>query len=215
MSGTLGFAQHALSSEGVSEFTSVHVQGRIVVDIVGSDQVALDAEIANIKDTLNLTWYVQDKCLYIKLRRGIRDIPNARVKISVPHLDKVVAIDSKITLTNINSKLFDVEAIAGADVNLDIHCSDIIIKSSGTSNVKLTGSSKYMSISASSSSEVNASGFEVVSADVSTTMMSEVVVKVSERLVAQSDINSMIRYMGRPDIVRARTSVKGKVFKVD
>lgn len=212
---SMSFAQHLMNSDGIAEFKSVNIQGKITLDITAAETASISAEVSDASDTSKFSWYVKDECLYIKLNRGIRNTPSATVRLTVPYLEKIVAVDATVTLNQFNTTIFDLETSSDASVVLNLTCSDIAIKASGTSQVKLFGSSKYMTLSASASSMVNATDFNVRSANVSTTMMAEAIVNVGERLVAQANVDSMIRYLGDPTIARVKTSVKGEVLKVD
>lgn len=213
---TLGsFAQHTLSSDDMADFSAVHVQGKIVMTIVAAEQAVLSAEVTNAEDANRFSWYVKDNCLYIKLSRGLKDVPNASVRLAVPSLETLTVVDANVTIEPFEAPLFELDASAGADVVMNLTCSDIAVKAVGNSTVKINGSSKYAEFTSQSSSMINATNFETRSTQVNTSVMGEAIVNASERLVAQAVTNSTIRYLGDPSIARLKTSTKGEIFKVD
>ena len=110
--------------------------------------------------------------------------------------------------SKIESSLFDLSVSGGAIVSLEIEAIDIAAECTGPSRLTLSGSTKYLTMRASSA-KVNCSELSAVSATIEASHSSEVRLVVSERLEATTSTGAKLLYKGNPTIVREHTAIFG------
>lgn len=186
------------------------------MDVVADQKTtSLTAEITGSADASNFSWYVKDNCLYIKLKKSIRENPTATIKLTTPNLEKLTVISSTVRLSGFDVHMFDLDVSSKGYAVLDIDCYDMTAKVSGNSVVTLSGSANYFTLSSSTNSKTDAYKFKAKSVNVSLTSLAEASVYASDRLVANTNLDSFVRYMGEPMVKRFKTATKGAIIKVD
>ena len=108
----------------------------------------------------------------------------------------------------IETDLFDLIVSGGAIVSLDIKTLDIAVECTGVSRLTLNGSTKYLTMRASTA-KINCTDLSVVSATIDASHSAEVRMTVSERLEATTSTGAKLLYKGKPTILRDHTVVFG------
>lgn len=134
---------------------------------------------------------VTDVVIYYTSLREVK-ISHAKVEIS----DKI------------ERDLFDLSVSGGATVNLDIKVLDTEVECTGSSRLTMSGSSKYLTMRASTA-KIDCSGLSTVSSTIEASNSAEVRVTVSERLDAKASTGAKLLYKGRPVILRDHNAVFG------
>ena len=106
----------------------------------------------------------------------------------------------------IKSEIFKFSANGGAKVTVGFESLDLELKITGNYVGHFSGYAKYMTLSATEKSKVDARPIECVSADVEAATGAEAYVTISERLVANAKSTSSIFYRGTPVIIKDMTS---------
>ncbi len=134
---------------------------------------------------------VTDVVIYYTSLRGVK-ISHAKVEFS----DKI------------ERDLFDLAVSGGATVNLEVKVLDTEVECTGSSRLTMSGSSKYLTMRASTA-KIDCSGLSTVSSTVDASNSAEVRVTVSERLDAKTTTGAKLMYKGRPIILRDHNAVFG------
>ncbi len=104
--------------------------------------------------------------------------------------------------------LFDLVVSGGAMVSLEIKTLDVAIECTGVSRLTMEGSTKYLTMRASTA-KVDGSKLSVVSATIDASHSAEVRVVVDERLEATTSTGAKLLYKGHPVILRDHTVIFG------
>ena len=124
-------------------------------------------------------------------------------------LREVKIAHAKASFENvIETDLFDLIVSGGAIVSLDIKTLDIAVECTGVSRLTLNGSTKYLTMRASTA-KINCTDLSVVSATIDASHSAEVRMTVSERLEATTSTGAKLLYKGKPTILRDHTVVFG------
>lgn len=134
---------------------------------------------------------VTDVVIYYTSLRGVK-ISHAKVEFS----DKI------------ERDLFDLAVSGGATVNLEVKVLDTEVECTGSSRLTMSGSSKYLTMRASTA-KIDCSGLSTVSSTVDASNSAEVRVTVFERLDAKTTTGAKLMYKGRPIILRDHNAVFG------
>ena len=108
----------------------------------------------------------------------------------------------------IETDLFDLNVSGGATVSLDVKTLDAAVECTGVSRLTLNGSTKYLTMRASTA-KINCTELSVVSATIDASHSAEVRMTVSERLEATTSTGAKLFYKGKPTILRDHTVVFG------
>jgi hypothetical protein len=108
----------------------------------------------------------------------------------------------------IEANLFDLIVSGGAMVSLDVKTLDTAVECTGVSRLTLNGSTKYLTMRASTAT-IDCTKLSVVSATIDASHSAEVRLTVSERLEATTSTGAKLLYKGQPTILRDHTVVFG------
>lgn len=101
----------------------------------------------------------------------------------------------------VESPVFDLIVSGGAMVSLDVNTMDIAVECTGVSRLTLNGSTKYLTMRASTA-KIDCTKLSVVSATVDASHSAEVRLTISERLDATTSTGAKLLYKGYPAILR-------------
>ena len=131
------------------------------------------------------------------------------VTICYNRLQEVKIAHAKAVFEDVVERgLFDIVVSGGAMVSLEIKILDVAIECTGVSRLTLGGSTKYLTMRASTA-KVDCSNLSVVSATVDASHSAEVRVNISERLEATTSTGAKLLYKGYPAILRNHTVIFG------
>ncbi len=141
---------------------------------------------------------------YDPKRTSVTDITiyyNSLREVKIAHAK---AVFENVVETNI----FDLIVSGGAMVSLDIKTLDIAVECTGVSRLTLNGSTKYLTMRASTA-KIDCTNLSLVSATIDASHSAEVRLTVSERLEATTSTGAKLLYKGKPIILRDHTVVFG------
>jgi hypothetical protein len=131
------------------------------------------------------------------------------VKVFYTKLNNVKISHAKCTFnTTVDENIFDIGVSGGAIVEIDVKTLDLLVECTGRSLLTITGSTKYLTMKASSA-KVDGSKFSTVASIVEVSNSSEVRLNVSERLEATTSTAATLLYKGEPKIIREHPSTFG------
>lgn len=108
----------------------------------------------------------------------------------------------------VENDLFDLVVSGGAMVSLDIKTLDSAIECTGVSRLTLGGSTKYLTLRASTA-KLDCTKLSVVSATVDASHSAELRMTITERLEATTSTGAKLLYKGTPTILRDHTVIFG------
>jgi len=108
----------------------------------------------------------------------------------------------------VENNIFDISVSGGAIVSLEVKAMDIAVECTGTSRLTLGGSTKYLTMRASTA-KINCMDLSVVSATVDVSHSAEVRLFIQERLDATTSTGAKLLYKGSPVIFRDHTAIFG------
>lgn len=197
-------AQRTVSADNIGDFDALKLSGKMNVELIAADTTGIALELLDT-DTRNLSWGIENGRLSITLR----PVKNARadVKVYYKSLDYIAVSDASVTAADtLRSPMLDITAGSAAKVELAAVCSDIAASLSGSASVKLSGSTRYISVTATERSKADTRGMEAQSAEVDASTAAEVSVNATERIAARAKSGSAVFYKGQPTIVRTKAS---------
>ncbi|MBR2326673.1 MAG: DUF2807 domain-containing protein [Alistipes sp.] len=131
------------------------------------------------------------------------------VKIFYSQLRNVKISHAKCTFNStIEEPIFDLGVSGGAIVSIDVNTLDLLVECTGRSLLTISGSTKYLTMKASSA-KVDGSKFSTVASIIEVSNSSEVRINVSERLEATTSTAATLLYKGEPTIIREHPSTFG------
>ncbi|MCC8034931.1 MAG: DUF2807 domain-containing protein [Rikenellaceae bacterium] len=201
------FSQQTIISENVDSFNSVSFSGNITAELIKSDAAKIEIVLSEV-DITKLKWIVKNGVLSVTLNSGSKGKGHADVKVYYAEsLASVSVSGSEFTSAEpITGDFFHFSANGGSRVTLEFDVLDLTASISGNSAALFSGEVKYLAISASEKSKVDARDMECLSAEVDASTGAEIYVTVTERLVANAKTSSTIFYKGKPTVLRDKTS---------
>lgn len=108
----------------------------------------------------------------------------------------------------VESDIFDLIVSGGAMVSLDAKTLDLAVECTGVSRLTLGGSTKYLTMRASTA-KIDCSNLSVVSATVDASHSADVRLFIEERLEATTSTGAKLLYKGKPVILRNHNVIFG------
>jgi hypothetical protein len=108
----------------------------------------------------------------------------------------------------IDSDILDVVVSGGATVSLDIKTLDVAVECTGVSRLTLSGSTKYLTMRASTA-KLDCSNLSIVSATIDASHSADVRIYVQERLEVTTSTGAKLLYKGTPIILREHNVIFG------
>ena len=104
--------------------------------------------------------------------------------------------------------MLDIEVSGCGTLKGSVKAPDLKLTVSGQSDVDLTGEARYLKLDVSAA-DIDLSKLGAMSGEVTATQRGEATVRVSERLVATTNLGGTVFYKGRPDILRVQERLLG------
>jgi hypothetical protein len=192
--GTSGSGVVKTEKRDVGTFTAVDVSGAYEVEIICQKEPGI--EIEGDDNILPLVkTYVEDNTLFITSERGFNVRRPVRLRITTANLDGVSSSGaSKITLDGVKNE-------------------QLMIETSGASNIEAAGETKSLEIESSGASKVNVRDLRAARVKVSLSGAGSARVYASEEVNAEVSGASSITYYGEPKVVNKNVSGAGSINK--
>lgn len=210
-------AENTSRSEWMPEFTAVKVSAAIeikFVHVADTEAPRIVYDTKGAEDTKFKASVDKNGVLTIseKIMRDSRS--NTVVEVYYHTLKSLEVSDAYAEFDGtLNEKMMSMEVTGGGKLTANVDIIDLEVGISGkNSRIKLTGTARYVEISASSGM-LDASGLDAMSVDAVSSYGAGVAVRVKERLKASASTSATISYRGTPAIIKGRSSVLGGSVK--
>lgn len=203
-----GSGKQVQEERSVSTFTKVSVQDGIdayirqgnAIDIkVKADQNIIDRIITK----------VEGNTLVVKMEKNTRYRGNLQQEVYITLTDLEALMSSggsDVETEALNVEELIVKSSGGSDINLDVRAERLSLSSSGGSDLNVKGSAKMLEVSTSGGSDLNARGLKATDCKISTSGGSDATIYVTGKLSMTASGASDITYTGSPQIVSSRSS---------
>lgn len=208
------YAQQTINSRQLEAFNKIELTGKLMVQLIQADSTAIDISLTKT-ELSKIDWGVRNGTLSVRLKPGSSADGMAEVKIYYKSLNELKLSGSNVAIKDaVNSLVLDIEMVAGATLGAQVNTKDVLLKASGNSSATLSGTTKYLTISAGSKSKVDCRQLETTDAKVDANSAAEVYVSATERLQLLADTGSSIYYRGEPEIFRSATKLLGTINNI-
>ncbi len=174
-------------------------------------QIAYDTKGAvNSKFTTE----VRDRVLYINEKFDPKREKRTAVKIWYNSIRMLKVTDAKVTFEELwADPVIDLYVGARSDFSAEVAAKDLKMDLSGESLATLTGSARYLDVTASTG-KADLKNMEVMSAKVVAQNGVTVTLTVTERLEGRASGGSSVLYRGMPMIIRVPDKSVGRDFRI-
>ena len=197
-------------------FHSVIITSEIEAELILSDSAAIETRFENGNEE-DLIAEVVDSVLKIRMKTG--SYKDARLKVII-HYNR----DLKMVQASARAKIQSWEALHfggnlsvklnnGGEMRLKIFCDSLHADLSQGSVFHVTGKARALGLTVSSGATYSGYEFETKNAYVSASSLGKAKVSVSEFLDARATTSGFIGYVGDPETVKKKVSLKGEVVK--
>lgn len=203
-------------SEWLPEFTEVKVAARIAICFVRvteaeAPRIAYDTK--GVTDSRFRAAVDKNGVLTIAEKVSLDKRSATEVTVYYHTLSKVSIGDADAVFAGpISERMIYMRVSDGATVTAELTTADFEAAVTGKSRLNLSGSTRYLELEVSTGT-VAADSLEVVSAEVTASHGADVVLKVSDRLKAETSTSGKIVYGGKPSIVKGRSGILGGNIK--
>lgn len=215
----VAYAQEKVTATQISDFQAIKLQGGMNVELIPAEENSLEVELWNT-NAERFDWKVtKDGVLHMTLKPTVGAAARADVRIYYNGLLHEISVgESMVTAQQaVETHILKIVASGSASVNLPIDAMDTELEVRSNSAVFLSGTSKYLDVSALERSKVDLRELISVAATVDAATKAEVFVHVTERLVARTRSGGTAYHIGAPSILKNTTykaSFGGGVFSI-
>lgn len=201
-----------VKTDWLRPFNSVKVDGPMNVVFTKTDSPESVRIIYDTKGYVDSKFKFEiDKkgTLVVSERSDSKRTSVTEVTIYYNSLSDIKIAHAKAEFTNkIERDILDLSVSGGAMVSLEIETLDVAIECTGQSRLSLTGSTKYLTMRASTA-KVDCSGLSTVSSTIEGSNSADIRLVVSERLEATTSTGAKLLYKGHPVILRDHAVIFG------
>lgn len=156
---------------------------------------------------------VENNILKISTKGNIGHSEAKKVMVGFKNISKISASSgSNVYSTNtILTDNLNLEATSGADMDLEITVNNLYCEASSGSDLNIKGTAENLVVKASSGSDINAGNLSTLTTNATSSSGSDIVVNVSNELIAKAESGSDITYLGNPEKVSKSSGVLGSI----
>lgn len=192
-------------SEWLRTFTAVEINAPATVRFVRvpeSEASKIEYDTRGCTDS-RFRFEVKDRVLHIHERTDARRTERTAVTIYYNDLQSLSVSDAAVSFSDtLRVTMLDLQVREGAAIRAVLDVKDLKMDLSGRSKAALSGSVRYLTLSASTG-RVDALGLEVMAARVSVSTGGQVQLDVRERLEASTTTNGTLSYKQLPLLLRS------------
>lgn len=201
-----------VKTDWLRPFNSVKIDGPMKVVFTQTDAPESVRIIYDTKGSIDSKFKFEiDKkgTLVVSERPDPKRTELTEVTIYYNSLSDIKIAHAKAEFTEkIQRDILDLSVSGGAIVSLEIETLDVAIECTGQSRLSLTGSTKYLTMRASTA-KIDCSGLSTVSSTIDGSNSAEIRLVVSERLEATTSTGAKLLYKGHPIILRDHAVIFG------
>lgn len=194
----------SMQSEWLQSFSAIEISGPVDVVLVAVEADRAPKIMWDTKGayTSKFRYQIKDRVLRISERADARRPERTTVTVYYNALDEITVSGGHVTCQDVvRGTLFDLCVEGDSSFEAEFEVKDLKMELSGHSTAKLSGTARYMTLSATSG-RVSAEDLEVMSATVESRSGAAVRLNVTERIEARTTMNGSISFKGKPSIVR-------------
>ena len=212
MMSTAVVAQQSTHREWMGDFTSVSLSGNMKVKMVRISDSEQPMLVVNTTDesASRLSYTIDDNgVLKIRESNSRNRTVDTDIEIRFRTVDGLKIAGSRVEIDGeLEVPVLDIEVSGSGTLKGSVKATDLKLTVSGQSDVDLTGEARYLKLDVSAA-DIDLSNLEAMSAEVTATQRGEATVRVSERLVATTNLGGTVFYKGKPDILRVQERLLG------
>lgn len=212
MMSTAVVAQQSTHREWMGDFTSVSLSGNMKVKMVRISDSEQPMLVVNTTDesASRLSYTIDDNgVLKIRESNSRNRTVDTDIEIRFRTVDGLKIAGSRVEIDGeLEVPVIDIEVSGSGTLKGSVKATDLKLTVSGQSDVDLTGEARYLKLDVSAA-DIDLSKLEAMSAEVTATQRGEATVRVSERLVATTNLGGTVFYKGKPDILRVQERLLG------
>lgn len=208
-----------VGSDKLLNFRKVSLSGKMKVTlrpVEGQDKTSVMADLTTA-EAERFEYKVADGTLTVKIKSPKKGEPETTPAVEICYAE-LAALDissSEVVLDGAwSGGAVDLSVSNAGRLTGNIELKDIDISMSEKSLVTLEGRAKYVNASVSTTSRLDMRKTENVDFTVRAATNAEVYLLAGERIVARAATNASVMYKGRPDILRDKNSMGGKVSNI-
>lgn len=197
--------------EWLTSFTAVEVSAPLDIKFVQVPDTEAPKIIYDTKSsyTTKFRAEVRDKVLRITERSDARRPDRTSVTVYYNSLERIAIADAVATFEGtLTATLLDMNVGGMAQVTAALDVKDLKMELTGKSQAALTGTVRYLSLFVSTG-KLEASGLEVMSAEVNVTSSGVAALWVTDRFQGKTSTGGKITYKGTPPVIRSSPKFMG------
>jgi hypothetical protein len=215
LTGIAGMA-FAGGDGGLAPFHSVIVSSEIEAELIESDSAAIELKFSNA-DRESLIAEVTDSVLRIRMKTGNYKEASLGVKVFFNRDLKMLQASGRAKVsahTPLNTGGdMAVKLSNGGEMRLELHCDSLNANLSQGSIFHVSGDARTMIVSVSSGATFSGYEFSTEHANVSAGSAAKAKISVSTYLDAKAVSGGFIGYVGDPEIIQQKASLRGEIVK--
>jgi hypothetical protein len=215
LTGMAGRA-YAGGDGGLEPFHSVIVSSEIEAELIASDCSAIEVDFVNA-DKENLITEVTDSVLKIRMKTGNYKDARLSVKVFFKHELKMLQASGRAKVSALSPLQtggdLKVKLSNGGELRLEIYCDSLNAELSQGSIFHVSGDARAMGISVSSGATFSGYEFRTGNATVSAGTGGKAKISVNGSLDARAVSGGFIGYVGEPEKIQQKASLKGEIVK--
>lgn len=202
----------------VEPFHSIIVSGEILSEIIPSETESIELDFKNA-DENNLIVEVVDSVLKLRMKTG--NYKDAKLKLKIYYINPLDYLEAYgraqiWSAGNIETmKDLTVKLDNGGEMRFGLNCDSLNATLSKGSVIHLIGNCRALRVKVSTNATFSGYEFSTETADVFAGSTGKAKISVSNYLNANASSKGFIGYVGDPDKVDKKISLKGEILKTE
>ena len=195
-----------------SNFDQIEVSRGLDVYLTQSETENLRVQAdENLQDLIKTQ--IEGHTLKIYADKNIRYSATKKVLVSFNSISKISAASGSTVYStgNISVENLELQTSSGADMDLDLKVNSLHCKTSSGSDLKIKGTATKLVANASSGSDIKASDLITENSNVTSSSGADIIVNVSNELIAKAESGGDIKYFGNPQKINESGGVSGSI----
>ena len=208
-----------VGSDKLLNFRKISLTGKMKVTlrpVESQDNTSILADLTTA-EAERFEYKVTDGTLTVKLKNPKKGEPESTPAVEICYAE-LAALDISVSEVVLDGAwrggAVDLSVGNSGRLTGNVDVKDIDISMSEKSLVTLEGKAKYVNASVATTSRLDMRKTENVDFTVRAATNAEVYLLAGERIVARAATNASVMYKGRPDILRDKNSMGGKVSNI-
>lgn len=196
-------------------FNSVSVSNAVVANLI-PDSITYVEIMGNENSLRNTKAVVEDNQLRISIEAAENNAMRQRPVVDIHYKDisSIIATTAASVRNEgyvIETDKISISTSSAAKANIGLSCQSATVVTTSASDIKLSGDTRYVNISSSSASKVNAKGLQAGNATITAASGSNIKVSADTLATVRASSGAKIRYAGKPYINYETTTSGGSV----